>query len=455
MVVFFKGMRRGLLVLVGLLVGVALLALFLVNRQIPTHGEVAQQVPALAVMEVQPVPFRLEARGHGVARPAETWQAIANVAGRVVARHPDLASGSLLPADTLLLALDPSRYLLAAAEAEAELASLAAERAQLTVEEANTHRLLELERDRLELAEQELSRIERLFGTGAVSRSQFDDQRRVTLAQRYAVESLENQQRLIPSRRQRLDAQVDRTATRLEQVQQDLEDTRVMAPYDLRVGDVDVEMHQYVGVGQTLFQADSIEAAEIEARIPLAMLRRLMTAVRHRDRPDDALDISEWLDFSEIRAEVFLVGIEDVAWSGRVIRVASGMDPGTRTARVVVRVDDPYRGADPPARPVLQRDMFVHVRLSAEHPEPLLVVPATAVHQGEVYLVDAHERLERRKVEVAFEQRDLAVIRQGLAPGDLVIVDDPVPALGGMRLVPQRDDDLALRLTRIAAGKVP
>jgi multidrug efflux pump subunit AcrA (membrane-fusion protein) len=68
--------------------------------------------------------------------------------------------------------------------------------------------------------------------------------------------------------------------------------------------------------------------------------------------------------------------------------VASGLDPVTRTARVVVTVDAPYRGADPPARPVLQRDMYVRVRLSADSPEPLLVVPASAVHQGEVYLVD-------------------------------------------------------------------
>jgi len=448
-------MGRALMILAGLLVGVGLIVLFVVNRQIPTHGETAPEVPALAVIEVQPVAFRLEARGHGVANPAETWQAITNVAGRVVERHPDLASGSLLPADTLLLALDPSRYLLAAAEAEAELASLSAEQAQLTVEKENTQLLLELERERLALVEQQLSRFERLFDTGSVSRSQLDEQRRTTLAQRHAVESLENQQRLIPSRLQRLDAQVDRTATRLEQARQDLEDTRFIAPYDLRIGDVEVEMHQHVGVGKRMFQADSIEAAEVEARIPLTMLRRLMAAVPHPERREDALDISEWLDFSAIRAEVFLVGVEDVEWSGHVTRVASGLDPDTRTARVVVMVYEPYRGADPPVCPVLQRDMFVRVRLSVEHPEPLLVVPASAVHQGEVYLVDAHDRLERRKVEVAFEQRDLAVIRQGLAPGDLVIVDDPVPALDGMQVVPHRDDDLALLLQRIAAGEAP
>jgi multidrug efflux pump subunit AcrA (membrane-fusion protein) len=126
------------------------------------------------------------------------------------------------------------------------------------------------------------------------------------------VESLENQLRLIPSRRQRLDAGIERAATRLAQARRDLADTRFVAPYDLRLGEVEVEMHQHVGVGQRLFQADSIETAEVEAQIPLNMLRRVMAAVPHPTRREDALDISEWMDFSAIRAEVFLVGAEGV-----------------------------------------------------------------------------------------------------------------------------------------------
>jgi RND family efflux transporter MFP subunit len=447
--------RRVGMVLAGLVVGVGLIVLFVVNRQIPTRGDAAREIPSLAFIEVRPVPFRLDARGYGVARPAETWQAIANVSGRVVERHPDLESGTLLPSETLLLALDPSRYRLAIADAEAERAGLVAEKAQLAAEEENTRILLELERERLALSEKELSRIERLAADKVVSRSQLDEQRRATLAQRQAVETLANQLRLIPSRRQRIEAGVERAAARLEQARQDLADTRFVAPYDLRLGEVEVEMHQYVGAGQRLFQADSIETAEVEAQIPLNLLRRLMAAVPHPTRRRDALDISEWMDFSAIRAEVVLVGAEGVRWPGRMTRVASGLDPATRTVRVVVTVDAPYRGADPPARPVLQRDMYVQVRLSADSPEPLLVVPASAVHQGEVYLVDGQDRLLRRQVAIAFEQRDLAVIREGLAPGERLIVDDPVPAVSGMRLSPRRDDDLALELKRIAKGEAP
>ncbi|MDI5892791.1 efflux RND transporter periplasmic adaptor subunit [Halomonas rhizosphaerae] len=437
-----RRLGRGLAVLIGVVMGVALLVVFVANRQAPERQEAAASATPVRIVEVRPLDVRLEARGHGVARPAETWQATANVAGRVVERHPELESGTLLPEGTLLVALDPSRYELAIAEAEAELASLAGELAQLEAEEENTRRLLALEQQALALAEQELARIERLAASGSVSSSRRDEQRRSTLGQRQAVASLENSLALLPARREVLEAQRERAAVRLAQARQDLADTRFEAPYDLRLAEVEVELHQFVGTGQRLFQAESLAAAEVEAHIPIAMMRRLMAAILPDEPVGQGLDLDERLDFSAVQAELFLAGAEGVGWSGELVRVASGLDPATRTVRVVVRVDHPYRDARPPDRPPLQRDMYVRTRLSAPSPEPRLVIPASAVHQGEVWLVDAEARLERRAVSVAFEQGNLAVIATGLAPGERVVVDDLPAAIAGMALAPRRDEAL-------------
>jgi len=451
----FRQISRQATILAGLLVGLVLAALFVANRQAPTHGETPPRIPTLSIIEVKPMAFRLEARGYGVARPAETWRAVASVPGRLIERRPDLESGTLLNEGTLLLALDPTRYELAVAQAEAELARLSAERKSLKTEEENTRRLLELEQGRLALAEQELARIERMVESGSVSRSVRDEQRRATLAQRQAVAALENQLALLPSRRTQLEAQTRRAASQVQQAEEDLEDTRFVAPYDLRLGRVDVDLHQHVAAGQVLFEADSVAAAEVEAHIPYAMLRRLMGTVFLPGNGEGVSDMGERLDLSAIRAEVQLVGAEGIGWPARVTRVASGLDPGTRTARVVVTVDEPYRDARPPDRPPLQPDTYVSVRLSTENPEPLLVIPAAAVHHGEVYRVDGDDRLERCPVEVAFEQNDLAVIGAGLAPGDRVIVDDPVPALDGMAVAPRRDEALEQRVRELARGEAP
>lgn len=431
---------RFLAVVIGLAIGAALLVFFVVNRQAPEHSDSPPAPKVVAVIEVQPLALRLEARGHGVARPAETWQAVANVSGRVVERHPHLESGTLLREGTLLLTLDPSRYELAIAEAEAELA-------QLEVEEINTRRLLDLERQALDLAEQELSRIERVAATGAVSTSQRDAQRRSTVGQRQAVATLENTLFLLPAKR-------ERASVRLAQARRDLADTRFEAPYDLRLGEVDVELHQFVGAGQRLFEADSLAAAEVEARLPFSMVRRLLGSVAPVELEPGTLDLSERIDLDSIDAELELVGAPGVSWKGRVVRVASGLDPATRAVRVVVRVEEPWRDARPPDHPPLQRDMYTRVRLSAPSPVAQLVVPASALHQGEIYLADEHDRLVRRPVSVVFNQGDLAVIESGLTPGERVIVDDLQPALAGMTLAPRRDEALEARLTARALGVV-
>ena len=445
--------NRKVLALVGLVGGVLLLALLIFLRERPAHSEVNSRPLHMTVIEVQPMPFVLTARGFGITRPVQTWQAVANVAGRVVQRHPQLNSGTLLPAGTLLLTLDPGRYELAIAETEAELASLAAEQAQLVAETQNTRHLLKLEGERLQLSESELRRIESLLETGAVSRSRLDEQRRATLAQRQLVQSLDNQLSLLPSKQQYLDAQIQRSSTRLEQGRQDLEDTRFIAPYDLRVRTVEVEEHQYAALGQPLFLADRIEQAEVEAQVPLAMLRRLMIAVSIPvDSPRTALNITERLDFSAIRSQVELTGFPAVRWPASVSRVASGLDPGTRSGRVVVTVDQPYRLASMPERPAFQRDMHVQVSFAVDSPRSLLAVPSSAVHQGEVYLLGEGDLLQRRPVKVAFEQNGLAVIEEGLVAGELLITDDPVPAVTGMKIAPHRDLDFEEHLQQLALG---
>ena len=445
--------NRKVLALVGLVGGVLLVALLIFLSEGPAHNEANSRPQPMTVIEVQPVPFVLAARGFGITRPVQTWQAVANVAGRVVQRHPELNSGTLLPAGTLLLALDPTRYQLAIAETEAELASLAAEQAQLEVETQNTRHLLQLERERLQLSEGELSRIERLLKTGSVSQSHLDEQRRATLAQRQLVQSLDNQLSLLPSKQQYLDAQIQRANTRLEQGHQDLADTRFIAPYDLRIRAVEVEEHQYAGIGQSLFLADGIEQAEVEAQVPLTMLRRLMKAVaRPIDSQGSALDITERLDFSVIRSELELTGFSAVRWPASVTRVASGLDPGTRSGRVVVTVDQPYSLARLPGRPALQRDMHVQVNFAVDSPKPLLAVPSSAVHQGEIYLLGEGNLLQRRPVRVAFEQNGLAVIESGLVAGELLITDDPVPAIAGMKVTPHRNIDLEQHLRQLALG---
>ena len=444
---------RTLIALAGLFVGISLFVLFKITQKSPAYDKSVKSAPVLTVIEISAVDFRLEAQGFGVSRPAESWLAVANVSGRVVNTHPGLKSGVILPAGTELLSIDPSRYQLTIAEANADLASLAAELAQLRTEKTNTAALLALAREQLTLSEQQLSRFEKLVSSDSVSKSGRDEKLRASVAQRQALQSLENQLAVMPMRQSSLKAKQLRAQTKLQQAQHDLADTHFIAPYALRISKVEVEKYQHISAGQQLFSADNIEKAEVEAQIPLTELRRLMAVVSMPVKASQhTLDISERFDFKQIHSEVKLVGSETTIWPANITRIASGLTPRTRSGRVVVVIDEPYRHAKLPERPALQPEMYLRVLLSALNPDPLLVVPASAVHHGEVYLVGEDNRLVRRRVEVSFEQKDLAVISSGLKAGEHVIVDDIPMATNGMRISEQRDKVLENRLKTDALG---
>ncbi|NLE54491.1 MAG: efflux transporter periplasmic adaptor subunit, partial [Lentisphaerae bacterium] len=82
-----------------------------------------------------------------------------------------------------------------------------------------------------------------------------------------------------------------------------------------------------------------------------------------------------------------------------------------------------------------------------------MVLPASAVHNGHVFVLDADSRLRQRPVEVAILQGDLAVISDGLQENELVVLSDLSPAIDGMLIDPVHDHALPARLRDQAVGE--
>lgn len=398
------------------------------------HPPFERAVPVTVVQASEGAPAPL-ARGFGTARPAETWQAVAEVRGSIVWRHPDLARGNLIPGSLVVLEIDPSEYRLALAQAEADLAAIEAERAQLEAEAENTGALLAIERDALALAERDLERVRRLVEQGAVPGTRADDQERATLQARRVVRELENTLALVPSREARLVAQAERAEAQIERARRDLAATRVATPFELRVDEVRVERLEAVAAGQVLATGDGIAAAEVVAQVPLDVFRRLAGGV-FGAAGGAGLEAMAAEALGAVKAEVRLVADPSVRWPARVARVEGGLDPSTRSVGVVVVVDDPYAGAAPPDRLPLVRDMYVAVELVGPPLSPRVAVPEAAVRQGVVQVLGAESRLALRPVVVAFRQDGLAWLEEGLEPGEMVVLDDLVPAIEGMLLEP-------------------
>lgn len=412
--------------------GIAAAAWFISQAPVPAQVDTAASGLAVRVERLQPQPIRPTARGWGNIRAAEVWTAVAEVKGQVIWRHPDLETGKLIAAGTRVLEIDPGDYRLAIAQAEADLNALRAEATQIGTEAENTGRILVLEESRLALSEADLARASELLAQGVAAQARADEAERATLLARRTVVELRNTLSLVGPRQERIAAQIARTEAALARSRRDLDHTVITAPYDLRVTSVPTERFQYVNIGQVVATGDGVVRAEAVAQLPLGAFQRLLIGT---EPVGDVLAAITAGPSARLSAEVRLIADASQVWAAEVARVEGALDARARTIPVVVSIDDPYGGANPPLRPPLLPNMQIEVTLQGAPIEAALALPESALHGNLAYLVDAEGKLELRPVTEAFRQDGIAVIADGLAAGDLVVLDDIVPAIPGMALI--------------------
>jgi multidrug efflux pump subunit AcrA (membrane-fusion protein) len=118
---------------------------------------------------------------------------------------------------------------------------------------------------------------------------------------------------------------------------------------------------------------------------------------------------------------------------------------------VVARVESPYEGSGPDARPPLAVGLFVRAEIEGREVPDAVVLPASALHatagsgRGEVWVVDAEGRLRPRSVQVLSTRRDDVVIGAGLGAGERVVVSLLGTAFDGMAVRPVAIGDAGRR----------
>lgn len=430
--------------------GIALLVLQVHLRAAVERSDAAEAVRTLRVIAAPRADVVPRVLAYGQVRPKRVWSAVARVAGEVVAVHDRLRNGSLILAGALLVRIDPTDYELALRRIEADIRAAEADLANLDVRKSNTEASLAIERRSLDLAQNDLERARTLLQRGNISQASVDEAESQVLARRQSVQTLENTLALIPSERSATEARLAQRAADQERAKLDLDRTRIVAPFDIRVAELGVEAAQAVSVGQTLFKGFGIATAEVEARASMAQVRPLIKGLNLQTVTPDLLTRPGDLPLSaQLRLRF---GSLDARWDAYVARLTEDIDPQARTVGFVVAVDDPYDKVIPGERPPLFPNLYVEAELRGPAQPGRIVIPRTALYGDTVYVVDADDRLAVRTVQVAFRQADFVALSGGLAAGELVIVSDPTPAVAGMKVDPVPDPDLAAGLVAAATG---
>lgn len=108
---------------------------------------------------------------------------------------------------------------------------------------------------------------------------------------------------------------------------------------------------------------------------------------------------------------------EDVVMQGTVVRLSPSMDPGTHSFRVEVEVDNTLE--------LLRPGMFVQASIISARHDDVAIVPRDAVTQragrNVVFVIDG-QRAVRRNVSLGITQDDKIEVREGVKPGERIVV---------------------------------
>ena len=336
-----------------------------VEIQIPVSTPPGVRVEAVTLGDVA-----LTVTSQGTVRPRTESQLVPEIAGRVTWVAPSFAEGGFFELGDVLLTIDPFDYLQAVVNARAQLAQA-----------------------RLRLAQEEAEADVAVREWDALGRG---DPRALTLRE----PQLEDAR-----------ASVAGAEASLERARRDLERAEIVAPYAGRVRQKNVDIGQFVRVGDAVATIYAVDVAEVRFPLPDEQLAYLDLPLSYRggaDQPQPRVTI-----------RATFAG-EAHEWQGRIVRTESEIDPVSRMVHAVAEVLDPYALG---SRPPLAVGMYVEAEIAGRTARNVAVMPRAALRgRDRVLVVDGDDRLRFREIDVLRATSDAIYVRGGLAEGDLVVV---------------------------------
>ena len=264
---------------------------------------------------------------------------------------------------------------------------------------------LERTRTKLELAENDLKRAERLRQSKAISDEEYDSRSKGLAESTATLHSAE---------------------TAVEMSRLNLDFTQVRSPIDGRIGRELITVGNLVNGDQTLLTTIvSVDPmyVYVDADERSILKYRRLTAGGLRGQNGKA----------NIVAQLGLIDETGYPHTGYIDYVDPRMDAATGTLRV--------RAVFPNPKELLSPGLFARIRIHGGSPHPALLIPGRAVvtdqDQNYVWVTRADGSLDYRKVKVGKLFGSFRMIEQGLGRNDAVVVDGIAKLRPGARVKPE------------------
>lgn len=395
-----------------------LLALILLRKPpaeaSPTDKEKPIQVEAVAV---QPKDVPVTITGWGPAKALNVVKIGPEVSGRVTEIHPNLLVGGIVPKGEALFVIDRDPYVARTDETRAHVSQLDGTLARLKKEwENEKQRMAAMERSR-ELAKAQYERLKELMSDDVGTETNVDEAERNFVNAKDQTDQLDHELALYPLRIRETESMLESSKAQLAMAELDLKKTRVDAPFDARVTQVDLKKDQVIQAGAPV--ATIADDSLLEISVPL-----------------NSNDARRWLRFNaneSVPGAAWFSGLDKVeclvrwteqpdehCWKGTLERVES-FDQESRQLTIIVRVTGGDAKAGPEGLPLVE-GMYCIVEIPGKTMQKVYEVPAHALSSFENTVYAAVDnRLRTISVEVMKSDKNTVYISGGLEPGQLVI----------------------------------
>jgi len=186
-----------------------------------------------------------------------------------------------------------------------------------------------------------------------------------------------------------------------------LQRTAISLPFDVLIVSENVDLGQYVGMGQPLAKAYGTAAFEIEVPLEddeLAWFDVFGASMSPRANSGES-------DRAPAEVRASFAGGEHT-WQAYVVRTTGQVDRMSRMVSVVVEVPQPLELSN--GKPPLLPGAFVSVRIVGRTLHGAVAVPRDAIHGGNrVWLVE-DDRLHIEELDIVRADKDFAYVTEGI-----------------------------------------
>jgi RND family efflux transporter MFP subunit len=337
--------------------------------------------PTVLIQTVKPSSYQIIVTAMGTVIPAREVVLKSRVSGEIVEIHSEFTEGGFLKKNMRIIQIDPQDYELA----------LARKRSTVT----NAEYALKLE-----------------LGHQVVAKREWE-----LLDQGKPAQDMEKELALRQPHLNKVRADLLAAEAELKAAMLDLERTHITVPFNAMVRSKSVDRGSQVTPQESLAELVGTDAYRVQASLPVDRL--------------------EWIDVpvqtGESGSKARIIYGQGHECSGTVIRLMGDLAAEGRMARILVEVADPLGlNASNQDRTPLLIGEYVRVKIIGRKLDNVFQIPRTALKDNSsIWIVSENQTLEIRKVRPVWRDADVVLLKDGLKPGERLIVSDlPAPVEG-------------------------